>query len=263
MKSDLPFFMIGTPRCGTTILRDILRTHPRLAAPEETHFYRWPFAFKSPGYCLSCLNNGVLKKHRKIDKINEDEFHEIFKKAEGRKSLQEAYMNMFLARQSENKCRWFDKTPQNVYGLLLLMDDYPKSKFIHIHRNPIHVITSLQTGTVMHRQDLIASINWWLESETIISKIKQYTINSQQKTPQIFSLSYAKFTSSPKETLDELFDFLDEDPTQISFDLKKIYPEKNKYRDVLNLPVDLRLILRRCGKLMQELNYNTDEKSYL
>ena len=33
-----PFFVVGCPRSGTTLVRRLLTTHPRLAIPPESHW---------------------------------------------------------------------------------------------------------------------------------------------------------------------------------------------------------------------------------
>jgi len=33
-----PFFIVGCARSGTSLLRDLLRSHPRLSIPTESHF---------------------------------------------------------------------------------------------------------------------------------------------------------------------------------------------------------------------------------
>ena len=37
--SQDPFFIIGTGRCGTTLLQRMLMGHPRISIPPETHFF--------------------------------------------------------------------------------------------------------------------------------------------------------------------------------------------------------------------------------
>jgi hypothetical protein len=36
--TDSPIFIVGCPRSGTTLWRDLLRSHPRLTFPAEFHF---------------------------------------------------------------------------------------------------------------------------------------------------------------------------------------------------------------------------------
>src|SRR6185369_78712 len=75
-----PFFILGCVRSGTTMLRDVLRGHPNLACPEETHFFRWASPFGTPEYMKS-LDAPVLRKHREMDGITEAEFKAILKAA--------------------------------------------------------------------------------------------------------------------------------------------------------------------------------------
>ena len=46
MTGEAPFFIVGVPRSGTTLLRQMLRGHPRLAIPRESHFV--PAALAAP-----------------------------------------------------------------------------------------------------------------------------------------------------------------------------------------------------------------------
>src|SRR5690606_22254663 len=72
-KENIPFFILGAPRSGTTLLRDLLREHPRLECPEETHFFRWSDPFASPKF-ISHYKTKLFKTHRKMDQISEMNF---------------------------------------------------------------------------------------------------------------------------------------------------------------------------------------------
>ena len=72
-----PVFILGCVRSGTTMLRNILRMHPHLASPEETHFFRWPEPFGTDAFARIVSSNPVLKRHREIDGITEQEFRQL------------------------------------------------------------------------------------------------------------------------------------------------------------------------------------------
>ncbi|MBM3791558.1 MAG: sulfotransferase, partial [Acidobacteria bacterium] len=38
MVESAPFFIVGCPRSGTSLLRDLLRSHRRISIPGESHF---------------------------------------------------------------------------------------------------------------------------------------------------------------------------------------------------------------------------------
>ena len=144
-----PFFIIGCVRSGTTLLRDILRNHPNLASPEETHYFRWAEVFGTPLSQMQLLNNQVLKKHREMDNISEDEFKTILERSSSRGDLQKRYMDRYLLNNKLSATRWFDKTPQNVYGSAMIASEFPRAKFVHIVRNPLNVVSSLRIGKVV------------------------------------------------------------------------------------------------------------------
>ncbi|MBO6635520.1 MAG: sulfotransferase, partial [Parvibaculum sp.] len=77
MSDDVPFFILGCVRSGTTLLRDILRTSARLECPEETQYYRWGQPFGNNGFINHVLKPPLLKRHRKMDKVDETLFEEF------------------------------------------------------------------------------------------------------------------------------------------------------------------------------------------
>eukprot|EP01036_Dinobryon_divergens_P003055 gene3055-4019_t len=118
-KRPPPFFVVGCVRSGTTMLRDALRMHPNLACPEETHFFRWADPFGTDGLNRVLSNNAVLKKHREIDGVTEEEFKAMLGESTSRADLYERYMALYMQRKKPAATHWFDKTPQNIYGAML------------------------------------------------------------------------------------------------------------------------------------------------
>src|SRR5262245_40208202 len=135
-KDNTPFFILGCVRSGTTMLRDFLRLHSRLECPEETHFFRWADPFGSPRYDRNYIAMKIFDQHRKMDGISNPEFFEAKDQANDRKEISDAYGRMYLKARNNEVGRWFDKTPQNIYGIFLISHLYPDAKFIHIHRHP-------------------------------------------------------------------------------------------------------------------------------
>jgi LPS sulfotransferase NodH len=253
-ENEAPFFILGCPRSGTTILRDLLRTHDRLAAPEETHFYRWSYAFQSPRYTQISRLNPVLLRHRDIDGVSEEKFARDYDETMSRKELQDRYMRAYLEKIGKPNARWFDKTPQNVYGILLLKGDYPQARFVHIHRNPVNVVASLLRGEVMQRQSLQAAINWWLEAITIMNAFRQ-------AFPDIvLDIGYDELTSQPDAVLPRILEFVGEAPDALHADLSMLRAESRGIGDLTT--ADAQIVLQRCSSLMRSLGYPVDIESY-
>lgn len=199
-----PFFVLGCVRSGTTMLRDALRMHPHLACPEETHFFRWGEPFGTEAMSRTLSNNVVLKKHREIDGITEEEFAGLLRQCSSRAELYARYMAMYIQRKKPGATRWFDKTPQNVYGALLAATTMPRSKFVHIVRDPLNVVSSLRIGRIVKVENLTGACNYWNEAVQIVAGLKR------AYPARVYELRYEDFTADPHKHLKLLLDFIDE-----------------------------------------------------
>ena len=247
MPNKKPFFIVGCVRSGTTMLRNILRTHPDLVAPEETHFYRWSMPFGSGGFIPKVVKNKTLQRHRKIDGVKEVEFLKILRESNSRRQLMVRYMKLFTEKSKKKEAIWFDKTPQNIYGLSLLFSDFPNSKYIFPVRNPLNVVSSLKEGKVM-KENLKGAINFWVEAMQISSLFPRLS----KKNFYVFN--YEDLTSNPKEELKKIGDFLGIDSNKIQYDLNDILPEKNKYLKVLNAN-EAKTIARNCLPIVKKIKH--------
>lgn len=199
-----PFFMLGCVRSGTTMLRDSLRMHPNLACPEETHFFRWGEPYGTEAMSRALSNNGVLKKHRELDGITEAEFADLLRQCTSRAELYNRYMALYMQRKKPGARRWFDKTPQNVYGALLAASSMPRSKFVHIVREPVNVVSSLRIGRIVKVENLTGACNYWNEAIQIVAGLKR------AYPARVYELRYEDFVAQPMTQMKLLLDFIGE-----------------------------------------------------
>jgi hypothetical protein len=199
-----PFFVVGCVRSGTTMLRDALRMHPNLACPEETHFFRWGEPYGTEAMFRALSSNPVLKKHREMDAITEVEFADLLKQSSSRGELYERYMALYMQRKKPGARRWFDKTPQNIYGALLAASSMPRSKFVHIVREPINVVASLRIGRIVKVDSLTGACNYWNEAVQIVAGLKR------AYPARVYELRYEDFVAQPNVQMKMLLDFLGE-----------------------------------------------------
>lgn len=250
MKPVLPFFILGAPRSGTTLLRDLLRQRPDLICPEETMYYRWPSAFGSPEYNAVATRNTVLKKHRALDGIGEAEFQALVESCEDRRELMERHIARLRDRLKAPFAGWFDKSPYNVYGLPLLAAQYPEARIVHIHRHPVEVAASAAAGRQLARHSLAAAVNVWLEPLAILDQMKPVIAG------RLIELGYGDLTDAPDRTLAELESALG--LAAFKYSTPHVRPERGRanFRKSFR-GADIEYVERRCAKYMQAYGYRS------
>ncbi len=226
IEDNNPFFILGAPRSGTTLLRDILKSHDRLCSPEETFYFRWPFPYGTKEYRTTQLNNPTIRMHREMDGMEEAAFTEVLEKAASRKEIMD-YHGAFVVEQT-GKARWFDKTPQNVYGAFLMAAFYPDSKFICIWRHPLNVAASLMEGRQIKTDTIQGAVNYWMEAALIILQFQKLHAD------RLLTLRYEDLVESPEAVAGALLEDLGEEPRRADYAWGSVHAEKNLYEDALN-----------------------------
>lgn len=243
-----PFFLVGCVRSGTTLLRDLLRQHDRLECPEETNFFRWADPFGTDRYRRMYTKSDLMARHREMDGVDNFDFSYIINHSKNRWHMSGAYGVAYLKAQGNPDGRWFDKTPQNVYGVLLISAAFPEAKFVHIHRHPLNVVASLMEGAVMPVHSLNGAINYWTEALSILQQFRKVAGD------KLLEIRYDELTSSPGKTLNELLTFLDEDPALLRAELDNVHPEQNKYLEKLD-DDQVKEVLERTAKEREIYGY--------
>lgn len=139
-----------------------------------------------------------------MDGIEESEFAEILKLSISRADLYERYMQLYIEKNKPGAERWFDKTPQNVYGSALLAGAIPDAKLIHIVRNPLDVVSSLRIGIIVKVQNLVGACNYWNEAAEIIQVVKK------AYPDRVYEVKYEDFTRNPQPEIHKMLLFLGE-----------------------------------------------------
>lgn len=243
-----PFFILGSVRSGTTLLRDLLRQHPNLDCPEETHFYRWSEPFGTDAYEKNYGRKALFKKHRQLDGVENFDFFYTMQNAANRRELMDHYARLFLKARGKEGARWFDKTPQNVYGILMISSAYPEAKFVHIHRHPYNVVASLKAGRMLNSQEIRGAINFWTESLSIVQQFKQGFPD------RLIEIAYEDLVQQPQQQIDQLLAFLGEESLVLDLESLPVHEEKNRFKELLSHD-DLDAIHEQCGDLMTVYDY--------
>jgi hypothetical protein len=137
-----PFFIVGSARSGTTLLRLMLNTHPKVAVPPESRFIVELWSGEE-----------VVEVDELLAKLDRDKRFQTWdlpiatvKQELGDKTFApyteviEAAYNAYARVQ--RKSRWGDKTPRYVNNIPLLADLWPDARFIHLIRDGRNVALS-------------------------------------------------------------------------------------------------------------------------
>ena len=243
-----PFFVLGCVRSGTTMLRQILERHPALVCPEETHLFRWPHPFGTPDYRNAVLGNATLRRHRELDGISEDEFAAMLDRAPTRRALTEAYMAAYRARRKPEAARWFEKSPQNVYGLQTIHGLFPEARFLHIVRHPLEVAASLKLGKIVKVASPVGAANYWLEAVLALARLRESVPG------RVWQVRYEDFTAAPLAHLRALFAFLAEPFDEAPFAGLALDAKSHAGQGVLTAG-EIARIWEICGETASGLGY--------
>lgn len=149
MKHDHPFFVVGSDRSGSTMLRLMLNEHPELHIPPESHFVSQLMDSLPLRASLSTrqlkLGCEIISRHpRWADfDLSNDELTSISSTLDT-PTLASLVDSIYGALARKNgKRRWGDKTPDYVLEINRLRVMFPNSQFIHIIRDGRDVCSSL------------------------------------------------------------------------------------------------------------------------
>lgn len=134
-STDVPVFIVGMPRSGSTLVEQVLSNHPgTFGAGEIKEFSRQLNALRS-------RFPGLPKYPQMVLKTSPAQYN----------LLAENYLNKLLAL-SPQSARITDKLLTNYYFVGLLHVLFPRAKIIHTRRNPVD--TCLSAYTKLFKDDM-------------------------------------------------------------------------------------------------------------
>jgi Sulfotransferase family len=158
--SDAPILIVGCPRSGTTLLRDLLRSHSRLTFPLESRVI--PALYRSHGdpgsdararsAAADLLRSWDIATWRLELTPEQLQHHRSFAAL-----VQDLYESW--ARR-EGKPRWGDKTPLYVLELDTLLALFPHAQVINIVRDGRDVALSMMRQPWGPTNPYTAAIMW-------------------------------------------------------------------------------------------------------
>jgi hypothetical protein len=250
-----PIFVIGSPRSGTTLLRLILDSHPRISCGEETHFLRDLESIVGRNWGL--VGTYGLDRGWWLERI---------------RALYADFQAEVLARSG--KVRWAEKDPTYTLHLDFIEELFPGAVYVHLLRDGHDVVASFRDRWGYRSAARAARGEW-------ARYVRAAQALGRRLPPERFlELRYEELVADPAAEGQHLFAFLGEDwdPGVLEFDPAE-HTATDRYRwftaqrreaggdpatiyrsrvgaGGASLDPFLRTLLRRRnGPLLQELGY--------
>jgi len=193
-------FLGGSPRSGTTLVQNMLDSHPDiLGGPEFLHL---PDVLALRQKLQVSVNKGWINLICSSDMVDAQ--------------IRAFIDNIFLSFADAHSAKYVsEKTPENVLVFEGLLDLYPSAKFIHIVRDPRAIVASLlAVGNKARSNDQIPATH----TENVISAIEYVKkclkagFRAAEKCPeQVHTVLYEKLVCDPESESEKLCKFLELD----------------------------------------------------
>lgn len=285
-----PIFIVGAPRTGTTLTREILSLHSKIFLYNETHFFESVYARGKQNKNITSqkLNEAieVMINRNNLWKGTKEFCHGIEKDDYLKKVQQEgvSYKNIlkiFLSIQaaSRNKVIWGDSTPQDILFIKEIITLFPESRIIGLIRDPRDYLASNKNyyrKNIAHyaeRYDpIINSLLWKSYMNKLLKAKKDIVVKDQ-----IYLISYERLVDNPLQEVKALCEWLkiDFEDNMINVDSSNssYLPNKNtvkginknslgKWKSSLE-PFEIFLTEIICKKEMIELNYLRSNEKFM
>lgn len=182
-----PIFVVGSMRSGSTLLRLILDSHPRIALGPETGFMGGLVGVRT----IPNWKHGPDWHTRigwSLEELDE--------------RLREFYGGMFERyARSQGKSRWGDKTPFHTAHLATMAKVFPDAVFIGIVRHPGAVARSLERRFHYRFAD---AVSYWAATNLDLVR------GAASLGDRVAVCRYEELVAQPEPVLRELLDFVGE-----------------------------------------------------
>ena len=276
MITERPIFIVGVHRSGTTLLRFMLNSNPRIYIPPESDFIPRFFGRDPHGTLsqqrIAWLLDVIFARYRLVKEWqgpppDPEEFA-----AEMAEPAPAAFLDTLYsryARQHESQ-RWGDKTPIYASYIDLLAAIFPDAQFVHIIRDGRDVALSMLDkwgDKELHVDLYFAARNWR-------RRIQQARASGTALGPgRYYEMRYEALVEDPERELQPLCRFLEERYLPEMAQPKRLGRRQIAAGDFHEpvrqppsasrvgrwqqemAPADLRLFQRVAGELLVELGY--------
>ena len=196
-RGERLIFIGGAPRSGTTLVQNIVDSHPNIYGGPEFLFLR-----------------EIIDLRRKIHQNIERKFLvDLCSYEEADQKIGSLIESFFLPLANQNNCSLYsEKTPENILVFSELIELFPASRFIYVVRDPRGVVSSLLQVGKRAQEKGIKGVKYIRNLKTAIAHTQNCLENgffSVRKTPEkVLVLVYENLVTTPENETKKICEFL-------------------------------------------------------
>jgi len=235
--TERPVFIVGQERSGTTLLMTMLGCHPRIAVPEVAWWYP-----RFRGYLHSY---GDLSREENLRTLADEMIfglpvpfwgmpeNPITIVDEVLSGLRErSFAGIYCAMLERyarfvSKPRWGEKTPNNVFFVNQILEDFPNAQFLCLTRDAREVAADAIRSNFGPTNAYAAAHEWKFAQQTI-QRLREALGSSVW-----LDVKYEELARNPESMLRRICVFLAEDYSveMLDFHRTRIAQDRSKVRD--------------------------------
>lgn len=256
-----PLYVVGSPRSGTKLLRDLLNRNPKInLCDPESHFI--PHLFHKFGGQPDAFNPDLDSFFAEFDKMP----FQIYARRMGKPVMTRADFDVLADAKTWDDALsiilrfygdqdapvdaiWGDKTPSYVLCMPLLKKITPNARFVHIIRDPRDVALSVHAAW---RHNILRSAKKWARNVAIGRR------DGRTLGDDYIEVYYEDVIRDPAKTLGRVCDFLgipfDDDMTTLARPSENIGSAAGKkFIDSSNLGKFRKLLRKKDQRRIEEI----------
>ncbi|MGV2829120.1 sulfotransferase family protein [Myxosarcina sp. GI1(2024)] len=196
-RGERLIFVAGAPRSGTTLVQNMINSHPNICGGPEFLFLR-----------------EIINLRKKIHQnIERKILSELCSLEEADRIICSLIESFFLPLAERNNCQFYsEKTPENILVFPDLIELFPASYFIYVVRDPRATVSSLLQVGNRYREKKISGGKYTRDLQSAIEHTKnclEFGFTSVKTTPEkILVLLYENLVTDPKSETQKICDFI-------------------------------------------------------
>lgn len=206
MSIPSAFFIVGAPRSGTSLMRDLIRMLNGVYLPPDEIQLIPAFAARlaagaSPRALAKFLNRSAFAIHMRRRGLwpDTETLHSLLAPG-GASALQAIVLRLAETEGVKSPAWWGDKTPENIFHLDVILGLWPSARVLQVRRDPRDTVLSMNRAW---GRSLLRGAVTWRDAER-----KGAAAQSALGSGRYRVISYEALTADPPVTLASIADWL-------------------------------------------------------